>query len=154
MTSYNRIAEGVKADLTRELGQEIHIDLFRIEMVPTSSNAVVPKQKEYFDMVMTSARSLRAFLNTSLDHGREMAQTGFALSEKTPQELARLISENFSLDELKLVCFDIDLDPEQVPGDTKDAKIIGLIGSCKRRGLLAALILSCQRHRPNATWPA
>lgn len=71
------------------------------------------------------------------------------------RELRLAIAERFNLGELKNLCFDLDLDPDNLPDNqTTDGFSRELILFMERRGRMTELIIRCQQKRPNYTdWP-
>jgi len=62
------------------------------------------------------------------------------------------IVETFSTDEVDNLCFDLDIDPEDIEGKSKGAKARGLVSYCDRRGLLGQLLRRCGELRPSLNW--
>jgi hypothetical protein len=52
------------------------------------------------------------------------------------------------------LCFDLNINYENLPGDTLEDKTRELILYCRRKGILKALIEDCHHLRPNADWPS
>ena len=67
--------------------------------------------------------------------------------------MQRLLIEHFSLEEMRTLCFEMNITFEVLNGETRIEKALELVEYCQRRGLLDALILKCQEHRPHAAWP-
>jgi len=64
-------------------------------------------------------------------------------------ELREAVDKYFSLGELRMLCFDLDIDYENLEGDSKSAKIISLILFCQRRHRLPELLNEVQKLRPD-----
>lgn len=69
-------------------------------------------------------------------------------------QLRKLLIEHFSLDELRVFCFDLGLEYEDLPGDTRTTKMHGLIEYLQRRGELSRLLDEVIEQRPNVGWPS
>lgn len=69
-------------------------------------------------------------------------------------QLRKLLIQHFSLDELRVLCFDLGLEYEELPGDTRTTKMHGLIEYLQRRGELSRLLNEVIDHRPNLAWPS
>lgn len=69
------------------------------------------------------------------------------LTEDLPR-LRDLLVNSFSLSELRDLCFDLNIDFEDLPGGTRRMKVIELIGYLQRRGRLEELIRQVQLRRP------
>ena len=67
--------------------------------------------------------------------------------------LRKLLIEQFDLEELRLLCFDLGLDYEDLAGGTKSTKMQDLVTYLQRRGELQRLIDEASGQRPNAAWP-
>lgn len=67
--------------------------------------------------------------------------------------LRKLLIGHFDLEELRLLCFDLGLDYEELAGRTKSTKMQDLITYLKRRGELKRLLDEVNSQRPNIPWP-
>lgn len=75
--------------------------------------------------------------------------------KKETFELGRLrhqISETFNIEELKSLCFDLNVSYDGLAGEGLDGKARELISYCLRHGSLAQLIQYCAEQRPHLTW--
>lgn len=64
------------------------------------------------------------------------------------KELMRL----FSQDDIKLLCFDLGLDSDDVGIPSKPTGVTNLIEYCEKRDRLGDLVSTCKQHRPNGNW--
>jgi predicted NACHT family NTPase len=64
--------------------------------------------------------------------------------------LRQLLNSHFSESELRDLCFDLELDYEQLPGDRKGDKARELIMYCERHGRIDELVTMCRKLRPHA----
>lgn len=62
------------------------------------------------------------------------------------------LTTSYSFEELKTVCFSINVDFDDLPGGTKEAKARELLSYLDRRGKLQTLIDYCLKERPNFKW--
>jgi len=69
-----------------------------------------------------------------------------------PGQLHEAICQAFDEEELRTLCFDLDLDYDALRGDGKDARARELVGWHTRRGALMDLVKAVQRRRPNQYW--
>lgn len=60
---------------------------------------------------------------------------------------------HFSEEDLRTLCFELDVDYENLSGDTKLGKARELILEMERQGRLSELIERCRQVRPNLVWP-
>ena len=58
----------------------------------------------------------------------------------------------FSESEIQALCFDLNIDYENLPGNRKGDKVIGLLASIERREQIPDLLKLCAARRPNAPW--
>ena len=63
-------------------------------------------------------------------------------------EIREALSRFFSLEELRTLCFDLNIDFENLKGESKEAKILSLIQFCQRRHKLPELLSEIQKLRP------
>jgi hypothetical protein len=66
--------------------------------------------------------------------------------------LRELINVHFDMGELRLLCVDLGVDIENLPGDTKALKALDLVEYFQRRDRLADLVEACRRSRPHVRW--
>ena len=66
--------------------------------------------------------------------------------------LRELIARHFSLTEISLLCFELNLDYEDLSGDNKAGKTMALVLHFSRRKQLDNLIAACQQQRPQIDW--
>jgi Effector-associated domain 7 len=59
---------------------------------------------------------------------------------------------SFSDRELKALCFDLDIDYETLPGESKDERAVELLMDARRRNKLPALAELCAHMRPDIAW--
>ena len=67
-------------------------------------------------------------------------------------ELRQAIVEHFGDSDIKALCFDLGVDYDELPGDTKTEKVISIIEYFSRLNQVPVLIAYCSRHRPNIPW--
>lgn len=68
-------------------------------------------------------------------------------------QLRDQIIRSFDLDELKDLCFRLNIQYDDIPGNKLSAKARELIEFCVRHGRLSQLIETCQKLRPHVDWP-
>ncbi|MCA9944059.1 MAG: hypothetical protein H6656_03135 [Ardenticatenaceae bacterium] len=69
------------------------------------------------------------------------------------EDLRLKIQEHFNLIELKILCFDLAINPEYIPHQTLPEMAFGIINYCARDGLLQKLLDKCKQQRPHVIWP-
>lgn len=66
----------------------------------------------------------------------------------SPVDLLRILMRYYSYDELLTLCFELDVDHENLPGDTKESKARELIRLAERSNQLATVEAAIFRRRP------
>ncbi|MCA9936209.1 MAG: hypothetical protein H6662_15535 [Ardenticatenaceae bacterium] len=59
----------------------------------------------------------------------------------------------FSIEELKILAFDLSINPEDIHHQTRRGMALSLIDFCVRNGLIPDLVNICQKTRPHIQWP-
>lgn len=67
-------------------------------------------------------------------------------------ELRRLLNEHFNTGELQSLCFDLEIDYDGLPGQSKFDKVRELIGYARRYGRIDDLLAECRSLRPAIKW--
>lgn len=70
----------------------------------------------------------------------------------TPSILRDAIIEYFSKDEFVALCFDLDIDYDDLIGRTSKNKAMSLINICIRENRILDLIEICRKERPRVNW--
>ncbi len=75
-------------------------------------------------------------------------------SEEDLSLLRQKMHQYFSIEELRTLCFDLGVDPEELGGinSSKSILIINLIAYLMRRDRLESLIQGCENVRPHVSW--
>ena len=60
--------------------------------------------------------------------------------------------EHFSLAELEDLCFQLGVDGDDIPGQTRPAKAREMVTYFDRRGRLTELLAACRQERPHVQW--
>ncbi len=64
-------------------------------------------------------------------------------------EINEILSAKFDAKEIKILCFELGIDEENLEGKTKKERILSLVQWIERRDELEKLILKIKEHRPN-----
>ena len=72
---------------------------------------------------------------------------------QTRREMYEVLINYFSLGELRTLAFDLNIEFEDLSGETKSTKALSLIEFADRRGRLDDLVRYVMRLRPNVEWP-
>jgi hypothetical protein len=67
-------------------------------------------------------------------------------------ELFRNVDSDFNEPELKVLCFELSIDYDDLPGSTRTEKCLELIGLLKRQKRIPEFIQLCSNKRPNTVW--
>jgi hypothetical protein len=68
--------------------------------------------------------------------------------------LRELLNQQFDTNELRQLCFDLSIEYENLPGETRATKAQALIEHCLRHQLLPELLQRCTQLRPKTSWPS
>ncbi len=66
--------------------------------------------------------------------------------------LQRQLVEYFDLGELKTLCFDLNMDYDELAGETKSDKARELVKAAYRNGRVPDVVHRCEELRPNVVW--
>jgi tetratricopeptide (TPR) repeat protein len=78
-----------------------------------------------------------------------------AFQSPTRQQLAQLrrnVAEHFNESELRTLCFDLEVDYDELPGRAKSEKAAELVAHLERRGRLPELVELGKQLRPKLAW--
>lgn len=70
----------------------------------------------------------------------------------SPAPLRQQLTDAFSDEELRTLCFDVGIDYASLPGDGKAAKARELVALVQRTGRLTELLAQAKAHRPHLEW--
>lgn len=68
-------------------------------------------------------------------------------------QITELMTEHFDVMEVDSMAFDMNINEDELTGQTRGERIRSLIAYCERRTKMHELIFHCKRHRPNVAWP-
>ena len=68
------------------------------------------------------------------------------------REAAGKLNQYFSRGELNTLAFDLGIDYQNIPGETKQERARELVLYCQRNGLLDGLLAEARRQRPHVDW--
>lgn len=121
--------------LARQLGAPIYVD----NIVMDAASVLLEKNSD--DQLIVTA-------DEKIENSQEL------LSPKTSQQarLRQLIAAAFNLDELRALCFDLGIDYDDLPGESKLRKIIELISYFMRQNTLVQFLQYLALARPNVIW--
>jgi hypothetical protein len=67
-------------------------------------------------------------------------------------KLRRTLAAGFDMSELRVLCFDVGIDHEDLPGETKADMARELVAYCIRHGRISKLVETGRRLRPDIRW--
>jgi len=81
-------------------------------------------------------------------------EPGTALIETQEQavQLRRVLADRFNESELRTLCFDLGIESENLPGDTREALARELVAYCVRHGQIPKLVEVGRQLRPDISW--
>ena len=79
------------------------------------------------------AEWIRQFADVTQEEEEEEGGTAVSPAAVSPTQLRRLLVDYFDYEELRTLCFDLDLDYEFLPGEGKGAKVRELVAYMQRR---------------------
>lgn len=82
----------------------------------------------------------------------QKAPEGMQIITILPKNLDTLIRYHFDVNELQHLVYQMNIEYQDLTGETKHAKILALIDHCKRHGRLEQLIYLCRLMRPHINW--
>ncbi len=118
------------------------------------TNAVVSAVSTELNAQPGSGVLQRLFGKPDVAAGAWRAQSVLAGANTRRTAVRDLLVAQFSLAELKSLCFDLRIDYEEIAGDAKGDKVIELIGFCERHGRFDDLVRAAAQARPDAAFPA
>lgn len=68
-------------------------------------------------------------------------------------DLRKRMIARFTTDDIRTLCDALAVEFENLGGDTRDRKVLELIGYCQRRGMLGKLVDACVGEAPEVEWP-
>ncbi|MGD9100274.1 MAG: hypothetical protein PVF45_07315, partial [Anaerolineae bacterium] len=71
---------------------------------------------------------------------------------KPEANLLYLINEHFDIEEFQTLCYDLDVDYDNLRGEGKISKIRELLKLMGRHGRLEELVDAVRRRRPHLVW--
>ncbi len=96
---------------------------------------------------------LRAFLNAVLTPvPAETKPAPSSQSEASRVRLRRTLAERFGLEDLRNLCFDLNVDYNALPGEGTAAKARELVAAFERRQALPELVRCGRQVRPDISW--
>jgi Tfp pilus assembly protein PilF len=81
-----------------------------------------------------------------------MAQVSKSPTRQQLAQLRRNVAEHFNESELRTLCFDLEVDYDELAGRAKSEKAAELVAHLERRGRLPELVELGKQLRPNLAW--
>ena len=87
------------------------------------------------------------------EEGLDAALKGIAAEQELLKDLAELLDERFNEEELRMFCFNLDVDYDNLEARGKANKARELVLLFKRRNDIPTLLETGKRLRPDISWP-
>lgn len=84
---------------------------------------------------------------------QESQRPNINISNQFRINLLQTLTTHMNLDDLKTICFHLNIEEDNVPGDTRDRKAAELISLCQRKSIVVDLLETCRQLNPRAPWP-
>ncbi len=119
------------------------------------------QQWQYHVPWQERAKALPTDINTHLDFLKDIRERVLHNYEEAPpdvtevefpQQLQQFMSKHFDKQELRLLCFDLGIEFENLKADSRDGLVVELIGYESRRDELPKLIERVKELRPQTAW--
>ena len=69
------------------------------------------------------------------------------------EQLRTLIGTHFKLNEIEVLCYDLNIEYDNLAGETLNMKIVGLVGYMRNHSRLPDLLFKLTKERPFLPWP-
>jgi hypothetical protein len=130
-------------------------DRLRLSADPKEQARARRAIEEQWDLVRSYLGEYNALTSRlGVDIEEDIAQIATHFGDITPESsvltLRRVLTDTFSEQELRLLCFDLGIDFEDLRGTTLEAKMVSLVDYLQRRSRLEELIVYVRRERPGA----
>jgi hypothetical protein len=76
----------------------------------------------------------------------------YSQAEMEQIRLRRILTAGFDMSELRVLCFDVGIDHEDLPSETKMDMARELVAYCVRHGRISKLVETGRRLRPDIRW--
>lgn len=120
---------------------------------PSSNPATPHNTTHFYGPVTGPIHTGSGNINIKSTHSQQETVSSTPVLRYTPEArntLRQILWDHFNLTEIRDLCFELDIDFENLSGSSKPDKIRELILYCERHGLNDKLIQTCLRLRPNA----
>lgn len=125
-----------------------------VEEFPAWYDELKQAEQEYLSYEEATTDSVSGAPGGESAREENYSKTEVSISRDVLIELRDILANRFNTNELKKLCFDLDFDYEDLPGQGKSSKAQELVDYCKRRSRIPELIKVGQRQRPDIGWPS
>ncbi|MAT95698.1 MAG: hypothetical protein CL608_00910 [Anaerolineaceae bacterium] len=150
---YEALADGFTLADLRDLCFELRVDFENLtgegrrgQMVSLVRQMQQQDQLQALAMAMLDARP-----NTNFAYRQQATvdETAVPAELLDRQTLLRVMNDQFNLEEIRVLCFALEVNYDELRGETKKSKVIDLIELLERRQALPRLVTAVLRQRPN-----
>jgi len=148
----------IVATCRTEYFSSLNFNLQTIELVAELTDVQICKfahhylqevAEQFLALIMMDTPDCYELSKTQLESG----VTGVVTDSAYLKRLHSLLDAHFSLEEVRLLCFNLGVDFDNLRGEGKTAKARELVSLLNRKGLLSNLLNEISEERPNVTWP-
>jgi Effector-associated domain 7 len=123
---------------------------------PSGFNLAIVHQNSSTHLNSLKLKTGDVLILVQANKARSKAFTLVSKRSENPVEWRREFREKldqfFSLDDVRVICFDLSIDYEALEGSSKSVKIQALISHVERNKMIEQLVALCQRTRPTVAW--
>ena len=141
------IEHGIKSEGLLEKGYDWYVQWVELDKLVFTTPEFLGvfadwkrRAEQYFVANLQSKLAIQAADSQSISPGQER--------KRLRENIGAFLNDS----ELSTLCFDMNIDYENLPGEGKEAKVRELITYCERSGRIQELTENCRELRPNVQW--
>ncbi|MCA9936197.1 MAG: hypothetical protein H6662_15630 [Ardenticatenaceae bacterium] len=142
IANYGQELRGLRVELTRLISQQAE---------NVRANAL---EINHLERGLAQVRiDIEAIKAWQLAHQFTCPYVGLTGRDLARAQLASLLKQHFSVEELDEIGFELGINPDDLAGETTGERARELILHTERNNRVLPLITICQRKRPSVAWP-
>ena len=122
---------------------------FTVRLIELLSRAQLVETMEALPIGSEQRARIQRLRRELLAGASDPPDSGAPSAEIDAKKLRDVLVARFNLAEIETLCFDLDIDADDVPGTTKPEKARELVLYMERRGRLPDLLAAIRKARPN-----
>jgi hypothetical protein len=141
------VERGIKSEGLLEKGYDWYVQWVELDQAAFTTAEFVGvfadwrrRAEQYYAANVQSQQAIQATNSPLISSGQKR--------KRLRENIGAFLSES----ELSTLCFDMNIDYENLPGEGKEAKAREVIAYCERSGRLEELRENCREIRPNVQW--